>query len=802
MDKSLVQKFFHFAVIRIWKVAKWMMVSLFPWPKGDYKLRIVQRDLKALWRDGPMKLILHYNSPNKLKNELWCAAGFSDEKSLHCNRILVLTYTFFDMDGRDYMFGGGERYLLELNKIVTELGYDLEIYQAANFTWSSSYEGIKVVGINIEGDVGFLNWRFHKFVPKGALTIYSPYTLGFPLHHNHSIGISHGIFWDFRTYHEDWDRLKRTITSAIAPLKNIDRLVSVDTNTINWTRTVAYNQAEKWVYIPNFVDTDIFRPTSEPEKREEIVILYPRRLYEPRGFWLVARIIPEAVQEYPLIKFMFVGQADTYEKAEIERLEQMFPSSVEWKSVAPEEMPKIYSQADITLIPTEYSEGTSLSCLEAMASGNAVIATNVGGLPNLVIDHYNGLLIKPDSEELLAALKELIEQPELRRKLSKNGRAIAESFSLEQWRKRWQTLLSDVLPKQTTKRPYESRRIFYIPKTPGIDWEGVRQRPHAIASELAAHGFRTIWINSDQVSRTYLPNLQILGKDDSICVTQPVLYIYYPYNYEMISKYKDPFVVYDVLDDISIHDQSDEDNVVPGNNNARTNHQRLLERADLVITSSITLHEQLISIRPDALCILNGVDINLFNPSAVKVNPALRSIRRPIIGFHGSIADWIDLPLLFSLAERRSDLSFVLIGPCAYHSTVFSSAGIANVHYFPPVNQQEIPSWIAGFDAEFTPFKINTITHGVRPLKVLESLSMGKPVISTPIASIQDWPGVYFGDTVESLSQAIDKVLTLPRNTVQSPLLDFVRGESWTITTKPLINKLLSISKGSAGGTY
>ncbi len=343
------------------------------------------------------------------------------------------------------MFGGAERYLIELDKILRNMGYTLEIYQAANFTWVSSFEGIKVIGINTEGDIGFLNQRFHDWVPSGALTIYSPYTLGFPKHKNPSIGICHGIYWDHRNYHESWQTLKRTVVHTIEPLKNIDHFISVDTNTINWLRTVAYDQTAKCKYIPNFVDTEIYKPNKDPKDHDNLIILYPRRLYEPRGFWLVRDIIPKALEEYPSLKFLFVGQADQTEKGEIQKIKDRYPSNVEWKTVAPDAMDEIYKQADITIIPTIYSEGTSLACLEALASGNSVIASNVGGLPNLIIDHYNGLLINPDPDNLLAAIKELIENPILREELAVNGRVSAQAFGINRWREKWHSLLEQTL---------------------------------------------------------------------------------------------------------------------------------------------------------------------------------------------------------------------------------------------------------------------------------------------------------------------------------------------------------------------
>ena len=63
-------------------------------------------------------------------------------------------------------------------------------------------------------------------------------------------------------------------------------------------------------------------------------------------------------------------------------------------------MPNEYSKTDIVLIPTFFSEGTSLSCLEAMSSGRIVVATNIGGLNDIVIDNFNSLLAKPTTKDI------------------------------------------------------------------------------------------------------------------------------------------------------------------------------------------------------------------------------------------------------------------------------------------------------------------------------------------------------------------------------------------------------------------
>ncbi len=275
--------------------------------------------------------------------------------------------TFFDMNGNNMYFGGAERYLIELAHLVKGLGYPVNVYQCANSSWVRYYHDVRVVGLKTHYSYEALNRVFHHQIDDGILTVYFAFFLASPRYYQPSIGISHGIYWDESMFQHSPHYSKKGIKEILSAISHLSTFVSVDTNTLNWLRATYFEMARNGVYIPNFVDLDQFRSQDRMDDGKT-VILYPRRLNQVRGFWLVHRLVPDILEKYDNVDFHFVGRADVREEQAVQRLVQRFPGRVKWYFLPPERMHEAYQQADITLIPTIQSEGTSLSCLEAMAS--------------------------------------------------------------------------------------------------------------------------------------------------------------------------------------------------------------------------------------------------------------------------------------------------------------------------------------------------------------------------------------------------------------------------------------------------
>jgi glycosyltransferase involved in cell wall biosynthesis len=116
----------------------------------------------------------------------------------------------------------------------------------------------------------------------------------------------------------------------------------------------------------------------------------------------------EAAKKFPDARFLIVGEG-----IEKKRLESLAPSNVEFLGYR-RDLQNIMDMSDVFVLPS-VSEGVSNSLLEAGACGKACIASNVGGSPEIIEPHYNGLLFKSrDSDDLAECLRVMEASPTLR----------------------------------------------------------------------------------------------------------------------------------------------------------------------------------------------------------------------------------------------------------------------------------------------------------------------------------------------------------------------------------------------------
>ncbi|AXJ00315.1 Glycosyl transferases group 1 [Cyclonatronum proteinivorum] len=141
----------------------------------------------------------------------------------------------------------------------------------------------------------------------------------------------------------------------------------------------------------------------------------------------------------------------------------------------------------------------------------------------------------------------------------------------------------------------------------------------------------------------------------------------------------------------------------------------------------------------------------------------LAEIRGPIIGYTGNICHRQNYDILQRVCEVHADKNVVLVGPRnhAGHTDIDLDA-IPNLHFLGPKKIDDLPAYLAHFDALILPFKCNEVTKSIYPLKINEYLASGKPVIATPFSEdIQSFGDVIaLADGPDAFAAAITEALT------------------------------------------
>ena len=196
-------------------------------------------------------------------------------------------------------------------------------------------------------------------------------------------------------------------------------------------------------FIPNGVDASRFHPSVDPAAwkarlnvaTHDKIILCPRRLEKKNGVRFFAEAAVEVLRRGQrncvfVIAGNFTGpKADSDEQVVNDLIfNSGFASNFRLLGrVENSEIPGLYAAADFVVMPS-LLEATSLSAMEAMASGKAVLSTNVGGLPFLVRDGENGILVPPANPRALAAgMETLLARPEVCSRLGAAGRQRVEA---------------------------------------------------------------------------------------------------------------------------------------------------------------------------------------------------------------------------------------------------------------------------------------------------------------------------------------------------------------------------------------
>ena len=206
----------------------------------------------------------------------------------------------------------------------------------------------------------------------------------------------------------------------------------------------------------------------------------------------------------------------------------------------------------------------------------------------------------------------------------------------------------------------------------------------------------------------------------------PILWLSLPSAVDILGKLGEKAVLYYCGDDFSS---------LAGVDHAAVSvmEKELAEKADLIVVASDVLAKKF---PPEKTHIVHhGVDYDLF--SSPMPRPADMPSGRPIAGFYGSIAEWIDQDLLCESADRLTDWDFVIIGTANVDFSELTRR--SNIHLLGPRAHNELPGYIQHWNSALLPFKQTPQIHACNPLKLREYLASGTPVVTTYFPALKGY---------------------------------------------------------------
>ena len=189
-----------------------------------------------------------------------------------------------------------------------------------------------------------------------------------------------------------------------------------------------------------------------------LVIAMAARLVPQKGIHEFLCAAAKVLQTFPNTQFVIAGQGPSRSVYEVEAKELQIASHVDFVGHV-QDMTTFYDSVDIFALPS-YLEGLPMSLLEAMAAGKAIVTTNVGAIPNVILEGDTGLLVEPGEIDSLAeALCGLINDPGLRRKMGERARAlVAKSYSSSGMTNHYLALYKSLVAARTSNRTGQSNQ--------------------------------------------------------------------------------------------------------------------------------------------------------------------------------------------------------------------------------------------------------------------------------------------------------------------------------------------------------
>jgi len=175
----------------------------------------------------------------------------------------------------------------------------------------------------------------------------------------------------------------------------------------------------------------------------------------------------------------------------------------------------------------------------------------------------------------------------------------------------------------------------------------------------------------------------------------------------------------------------------------------------------------------------------------------MRHLPKPIIGFFGVISHWFDVQLIKFLANARPNWPFVFIGPSDIDLSVFGE--LKNTHFPGKVPYEDLPRYAVEFDVGIIRFLLNEFTVSVIPIKLLEYLACGLPVVTIDMPEVRTYSGVvHIARGFEDFLHGLETSLKDNNHRSEAERKSIARKHSW-ISIAEKLSAIIEENSGKSG---
>ena len=489
----------------------------------------------------------------------------------------------------------------------------------------------------------------------------------------------------------------------------------------------------------------------------------------------------------------------------------------------------LWQAADVGLC-TSVSEGISVALLEAMAAGKAVVATDVGGNPEIVIGDQTGYLAgRGDVNGITDALYDLLGSVELRAGFGAAGRERAKAhFDEAKMHRLYSAVYEQLTRGGCMMRDTEPLVVF------ADDWGRHPSGPQHLVQTLLPDR-QVLWVNTIGTRRLALNRHNVRrgieklrqwltprergddGAAGNLTVINPVMWPSYagraartlnarlvaravrrhvrehfdrepvvlttiPMTADLIGRFDARRWVYYCVDDWSSWPGLDHETLGAA-------ERRLVDGADAVVAASDRLAEHLVELGGDPTVVTHGVDAAAWSEvdSAVE-HPVLDQIEAlpgPRAVFWGMVDTKISVEAVSGLAERFEG-SIVLVGPRSDGAEELEKIG--GVHMFDAVPAEVLPRVAALSDVLVMPYVTDhAALVASQPLKLKEYLATDRAVVCTDLPATRAWWDCADVVGVERFADVVvERAWTGATATQLERRRERLAGETWETKSKQL----------------